>query len=241
MEPVIPKYFNIAGPCVPGEHYMLPAIDRLPEARRLVERKQYFVIHAARQSGKTTLLRALTREINAEGRFHALYCSLEALQGYSDPDRGLPMIVHVLNGAVVTSPIFQKQHIEQQPAGNAATGIRFALSGFSSAIDKPLIIFFDEADCLSGQTLITFLRQLRDGYINRDVAPFPWSIALVGMRDIRDFKAEVRSDSEALGSASPFNIVTKALTLGNFTAGTDGRAVPAAHRCYRTNLRAGSD
>ncbi|MDR1534140.1 MAG: ATP-binding protein [Planctomycetota bacterium] len=92
------------------------------------------------------------------------------------------------------------------------------LSIFCRALDKPLIIFFDEADCLSGQTLITFLRQLRNGYINRAKAPFPWSIALVGMRDIRDFKAEVRSGSESLVGASPFNVVTEALTLSNFTA-----------------------
>ncbi|MDR1518706.1 MAG: ATP-binding protein, partial [Planctomycetota bacterium] len=104
MEPVIPKYFNVAGPCVPGEHYMLPAVDRLPEARQLAERKQYFVVHAARQSGKTTLLRALTRKINAEGRLYALYCSLEALQGIEDLDRGLSMIVQALNGAFAISP-----------------------------------------------------------------------------------------------------------------------------------------
>ncbi|MDR1612500.1 MAG: ATP-binding protein, partial [Planctomycetota bacterium] len=217
MEPVIPKYFNIAGPCVPGEHYMLPAVERLPKARQLAERKQYFVIHAARQSGKTTLLRALTREINAAGRYYALYCSLEELQGIADFDRGLAMIVYALNGAAATSPIFQARHAEPRPIGNEVTGIRFALSGIAALLDKPLILFFDEADCLSGQPLITFLRQLRNGYVNRDETPFPWSIALAGMRDIRDFKAKVRSDSEALGSASPFNIVTNALTLGNFT------------------------
>jgi hypothetical protein len=26
------RYFNTAGPCVPGRHYMLPAAARLPEA-----------------------------------------------------------------------------------------------------------------------------------------------------------------------------------------------------------------
>ncbi|MDR1535548.1 MAG: AAA-like domain-containing protein, partial [Planctomycetota bacterium] len=217
MDPVIPKYFNVAGPCVPGEHYMLPAIDRLPEAPRLISQKQYFVIHAARQSGKTTLLHALTDEINEEGRHYALYCSLETLQRIEDLDRGLSMIVYELNAAVAASPIFQERRVEEQPAGNVATGIRLALSGFSAALDKPLILFFDEVDCLSGQTLITFLRQLRYGYINRARISFPWSIALVGMRDIRDFRAEVRPGSESLGSASPFNIVTKALTLDNFT------------------------
>ena len=60
-------YFNVAGPCIPGEHYMLPALDRLPQVRRLVSRRQYFVIHAPRQTGKTTAVKALVREINAKG------------------------------------------------------------------------------------------------------------------------------------------------------------------------------
>ncbi len=79
------------------------------------------------------------------------------------------------------------------------------------------MVLFDEADCLSGATLISFLSQLRHGYVNRIRAPFPVSLALVGMRNIRDHKAKVRPDRETLGSASPFNIVTEALTLTNFT------------------------
>ena len=51
--------FNTAGPCIPGRHYMLPALDRLPEVRRLVEDEDYFVVHAPRQTGKTTALNAL--------------------------------------------------------------------------------------------------------------------------------------------------------------------------------------
>ena len=47
------KFFNVAGPCLPAKHYMLPALERMPEIRRLVERDMYFVIHAPRQSGKT--------------------------------------------------------------------------------------------------------------------------------------------------------------------------------------------
>ena len=61
------KYFNIAGPCFPTKHYMLPALDRMPEIRRLVDQEMYFVIHAPRQTGKTTAVKALAREINAKG------------------------------------------------------------------------------------------------------------------------------------------------------------------------------
>ena len=60
------KTFNVAGPCFPADHYMLPALDRMPEVRRLVGQKAYFVIHAPRQTGKTTALKALAREIKEE-------------------------------------------------------------------------------------------------------------------------------------------------------------------------------
>lgn len=47
------RYFNIAGPCFPDEHYKLPALERLPGIVRIVEQRSYFVLNAARQSGKT--------------------------------------------------------------------------------------------------------------------------------------------------------------------------------------------
>ena len=90
------KFFNIAGPCIPDEHYTLPALDRLPEIRRLVARRQYFVIHAPRQTGKTTAIQALAREINAKGDMVALYCTLETLQGATDQARALSSIASLL-------------------------------------------------------------------------------------------------------------------------------------------------
>ncbi len=58
------KYFNIAGPCHPDKHHMLPAQGRCKGLRQLIDQEQYFVIQAARQTGKTTLLLDLTRELN---------------------------------------------------------------------------------------------------------------------------------------------------------------------------------
>jgi hypothetical protein len=84
-------------------------------------------------------------------------------------------------------------------------------------LDKPFVILFDEADCLSDDTLIAFLRQLRDGYNARSDEAFLHSVALVGMRNIRDYKARVRDDKDSVGSASPFNIITETYTLQNFT------------------------
>jgi hypothetical protein len=73
----MPRYFNTAGPCDPGEHYLVPPEPRLPEARELIEKKGYFVLHAPRQTGKTTTLRALAKGLTAEGRFAALHFTCE--------------------------------------------------------------------------------------------------------------------------------------------------------------------
>ena len=211
------RFFNVAGPCVPGKHYMLDPLRGIGgELMNLITAEQYFVIHAARQSGKTTLLKQLARDINARGDYHAQYCSLEAVTVYTDPEKGIPAIVKTLASA------FRDYGMPEGFAANADYGdvtnvLKDSLVAYCRTLDKPLVIFFDEADCLSEGTLITFLRQLRNGYINRGDVPFVRSVALVGMRNLRDYKAKARGDSPTLGSVSPFNIVTKSLSLRNFT------------------------
>ena len=74
------RTFNATGPCIPGEHYMLPPEARCADLLPLIDGKHFFVIHAARQSGKTTLLKSLAHTLNGGGRYHALYCSLESAQ-----------------------------------------------------------------------------------------------------------------------------------------------------------------
>ena len=215
-------YFNVAGPCIPGEHYMLPALDRLPQVRRLVSRRQYFVIHAPRQTGKTTAVKALVREINAKGDMVAIYCTLETLQNAADPEKASlaisDLILDNFNAAFPTETTDAARQGAPSFGGGVGLAIRSALRNLCRRAGKPLVVFFDEADCLSGNVLISFLRQLRDGYVNRDTIPFPASIALIGMLDVRDYKAQIRPDGESLGQISPFNIISKDMLLRNFTA-----------------------
>ena len=90
------RFFNIAGPCIAGEHYMIDSSGRLGEIQQYIERRQYFVIHAARQTGKTTILLELEDQLNKEGQYYVLYCSLEVVQGISDPKGGIPAVVSCL-------------------------------------------------------------------------------------------------------------------------------------------------
>ena len=211
------REFNVVGPCVPGEHYILDplrGIDR--ELMDLVDGKKYFVIHAARQSGKTTLLQALVRQINEQGKYYAMYCTLEAVSVLTDPEKGSPAIVKKVKAALSDYGL-PDGFATNADYNDYANVLNVSLVDYCRKLDKPLVVFFDEADSLADGTLINFLRQLRDGYVNRSTVPFVHSIALVGMRNLRDYKAHVRPDSETLGSSSPFNIIKKSINLKNFT------------------------
>jgi len=211
------RYFNTTGPCYSRDHYMMDVFERGGNAMlELVEQGHYFVLHAARQTGKTTHLLELMDKINADGKFYALYCSLENMQGVVDPDKAIPAIV---------KKIKHELRIQQLPDGFAEEAdyqdslnvLKTALNSYCQTLGKPLVIFFDEADCLSNGTLISFLRQLRDGFILRSRFPFVHSIALVGMRNLRDYKSLIRPDSATVGSSSPFNIVKESYNLRNFS------------------------
>ena len=94
------------------------------------------------------------------------------------------------------------------------------LTQWSERSDKPIVLLFDEIDALVGNTLIAVLHQLRTGYCDRDMSPFPQSIVLCGMRHLRDYRMELGDEGkQVFAESSPFNINSKSLRLGDFTLG----------------------
>jgi len=89
-----------------------------------------------------------------------------------------------------------------------------------AAAPRPLVLFLDEADCLVGATMVSFLTQLRELYLTRDDAPSPRSLALIGVRAVRDYALSVdeRRHVAWLGTASPFNVTAESVGLAAFTA-----------------------
>ncbi|MDR1545832.1 MAG: AAA-like domain-containing protein [Deltaproteobacteria bacterium] len=190
----------------------------------MIEGKYYFVIHAPHQSGKTTFLNALTDEINAQGKIYALYCTLEVLNDVDDVDRAMSTIASQIMDDLDSSGVYVFEMFastyDPNLKSNFDTIIRSLLRNLTASLDKDLVIFFDEADCLSSEPLMPFLGQIRSGYNSRHRSPkskFPRSLALVGMRDIRDYLVQVRPETESRGLASPFNIKKGTFTLANFS------------------------
>jgi Cdc6-like AAA superfamily ATPase len=140
-------------------------------------------LHALRQSGKTTFLNATIDKINEEGQNYALYYSLNSLKDVKDKEFMAEGVVELLKSA----PEREKKFAAAWPSTKKWLPniyVRKVLSDLCSTLDKPLVVFFDEADSLSGDPLITFFTQLRDRFNIRTKTPFPISIALIGMRQI---------------------------------------------------------
>jgi len=211
----MPRRFNIAGPCRPDWHYMIPAERRLPEAPGLVEQLGYFGVHAPRQTGKTTAIRALAEELTASGRYAALYSSCEVAEAAGD-DFGEAQRA-ILANLRLNAGLFLPAELQPPPFPDATDSLLLAtaLSAWASTCSRPLVLFLDEIDALRGQSLISVLRQLRSGFPSRPGA-FPASVILCGLRDVRDYKAASGGDADRLGTASPFNIKLKSLRLGDF-------------------------
>ena len=210
------RHFNTTGPCIDWMHYMIPAERRLPEAPGLVEQYGYFVVHAPRQTGKTTALQALAVSLTASGRYAALLFSCEDGQTWGE-DAGAAQraILGTLSRRAEGDlpPELRPPALELR--GDQGL-IAETLTAWARICPRPIVLLFDEIDALRGASLITVLRQLRAGFGYRP-KEFPASVILCGLRDVRDYKAASGGDPERLGTSSPFNIKLASLRLGDFT------------------------
>jgi hypothetical protein len=186
----------------------------------LIEQQGYFVIHAPRQTGKTTAMMALAQQLTASGDYVAIVLSVETGAAYKqDVVQAQQWILNDWQNTtrIVLPPELQLPKISEVRAETGMTNLdlRTVLQAWTLAAPRPFVVFIDEIDSLEDETLITVLRQLRAGYPHRPQG-FPHSLALIGVRDVRDYKV-ASGGSTRLGTASPFNIKLRSFTLGNFT------------------------
>ncbi len=76
------KFFSTAGPIREDKHYFIPVAERidLEEIFTLIDQEKYFVLHAPRQSGKTTTLLELCKILNKTGSYKCLCINVESAQ-----------------------------------------------------------------------------------------------------------------------------------------------------------------
>ena len=229
------RTFNTTGPVVAADHYCIPPLERidLDAVLGLIRDKKYFVLHAPRQTGKTSALLALRNLLNggAHGAFRCVYANVEAGQAMRENvAEGMRTVLSqfalrasLTLGDDTLEPICRAAMDGAGPGG----ALSVALSRWSAAGRTPLVLLIDEIDALVGDTLLSVLRQLRSGYDQRPDA-FPHSIILCGVRDVRDYRIHSTAENRMVLGGSAFNIKSESLRLGDFSE-QEIRALLAQH------------
>lgn len=221
MDKVI-KFFNTAGPVDRENHYKIDPISRinLDEIRLLIDSQKYFVLHAPRQTGKTSLLLALMKYLNNEGKYNCVYMNVEPAQAARENvSKGIMTILMILADEIkrTLKDSFPEDNWEQIfEKKKEFYSLQDALMQWCEQSSKPVVLLIDEIDSLIGDTLISVLRQLRSGYPKRP-GLFPQSIILCGVRDVRDYRIHSDIEKTIITGGSAFNIKAESLKLGNLT------------------------
>ena len=214
------RFFNTAGPQKPDINYSIDPLSRfnLDEMLSLIRQQRYFVLHAPRQTGKTSCLLALRDLLNEQSDYIAVYANVEGGQASRN---NVERVVGATCDTIAERfrmtlksdlPVNIKQELKDiNPDAKLAT----FLQRLSEAMPKPVVLFIDEIDALVGDSLVSVLRQLRSGYDLRPVS-FPQSVVLCGVRDVRDYRI-VLSNQDIVTGGSAFNVKAESLRLGNFS------------------------
>ena len=218
----------------PEIHYCVPPLGRLDLANvhDLIRTRSYFVLHAPRQTGKTSALLALRDLLNRDGACRCVYANLEVAQtARQDVGRGMRAILTQL--ALSASLTLEDDAVggywpETLEYSGPDAVLSAVLTRWSRSESRPLVLLLDEVDALIGDTLISLLRQLRAGYHLRPRA-FPQSVVLCGVRDVRDYRIHSAAEDEVITGGSAFNIKAESFRLGDFTEG-DVRTLLDQHR-----------
>ena len=216
------RFFNTAGPIRKEDHYCIDPILRidLDDILSLIGQKKYFVLHAPRQTGKTSYLLALMEYLNGESQYRCLYVNIEKAQAARENVKaGIRTVLQSLAssaGKYLGDPFLKQNSKWIFDESGEYSAIHEALNRWSAQSEKPIVLFIDEVDSLVGDTLISLLRQLRSGYPERP-GMFPQSIILCGVRDVRDYRMYSDKEKSVITGGSAFNIKAKSLRMGNFS------------------------
>lgn len=214
------RFFNTAGPIKPELHYYIDPLKRidLDDVLLLIRQQKYFVMHAPRQTGKTSCLLALRDYLNERDEFIAVYANVEAGQAFrNDVTRVVGSVCQEIAsrtsyiiGDKTPEELYMK--LKKEEKDNLLSTF---LTELCVMLEKPLVLLLDEIDALVGDGLVSVLRQIRSGYASRP-QQFPQSIILCGVRDVRDYRI-VLSNQDIVTGGSAFNIKAESLRLGNMT------------------------
>ncbi|MDQ1353330.1 MAG: hypothetical protein QG657_3636 [Acidobacteriota bacterium] len=204
------RFFEDTGVVNPGSSYFAP-LDNVTntknqEIQTMIDRGRYFSIFAPRQSGKTTFIKEICRQLHGDPTYVAVLLSF---QKYKNLDK--TQFYQLVEKTMYSQLIDRLSEVKCEKSGTVkqfldAHHLTDHIS-FSTLFEelnhilrfKKIVIFIDEFDGIPLIELENFLSTLRDLYqAYKDVEQKAlYSVGLIGIRNITKL---------VVGGVSPFNI-----------------------------------
>lgn len=159
------RFFNTAGPQKPEICYTIDPLSRfeLDEALTLIRQQRYFVLHAPRQTGKTSCMLALRDYLNTEGDYIAVYANVEGGQASRNNVESVvkatvDTLAEEFRSAVGNDlPLEIRDEVQQVGKDSMLSTY---LRRLSENLPKPIVLVIDEIDALVGDQHGEFLEMI---------------------------------------------------------------------------------
>ncbi len=202
---------------------MIPVERRAVEVVELLDQGRWFSLVSGLQTGKTTVVQSLAKDLSARGDRLVLWVDLETARGLDDPTPAFREVLLTVERTLRRdAPSVRRPSAEEVERWlvSPSSALLNYLHAVCAASARPVVLLLDEADVLTGAAMVSFLTQLRAMYLAREAQAAPWSVVLIGVRAVRDYvlSDDARRAVPWLGSASPFNVTVENVTLAAFTS-----------------------
>lgn len=182
---IMEKYFNTAGPNQPDSQYTLNPLKRidLAEIELLFEQKKYFVLHAPRQTGKTSMLLALRDYLNAGGKYFCVYANINSIV---DCDKVINEIcTQFANGVdkFIDSPKYADEFEKKYLRATKSCWLTCFIEDVCRDFENPIVFLLNGIDNLEGDTFLSVIKQLRVGF-NERPRRFPQTLIITGEEEL---------------------------------------------------------
>lgn len=202
------REFNITGKIIPAQHYFVDLTPQIDKLMVLAGKGVYFVINRPRQFGKTTILDFFARRLLASGSYALVLISFETFTqraNITEAEFYLKVAKLIFDALGIAGISPADEHLSASAVNNRDTFFDW-IRQLCKSLPHRLVVLIDEIDAVPETVVIGFLAGLREMYLERDRKPAPHRVGLAGVHDAKNLKARIRDASQALGSASPFNI-----------------------------------
>ena len=211
------KTFSTYGPVNPEKNYVVSRTEELADFINRVKQGRYIVIFAPRQTGKTTFFQWALESVASDTAetYFPIEVNFEVYEDYTAPDfyaslykRIHEEIARVFQRRGIVLPEALSRFLEHTKLTDHVAMLEFFQEFGEFLGDEKLVLIIDEFDGIPRDAVSGFLRSLRNIYVHRSMRACPYSVGIVGVKNI----AQLNLDR----SISPFNIQDE-FTLPNFT------------------------